>query len=105
MSVQIARLTFTMAFDYDRRIVRVLNQQIALAETNVLLVDFVDSTPAIVSRRWVDTPVPSAADGPDPITAVIKRAPDLFDYLRCDVSLPDPLENAMMPVLCGQVRP
>jgi hypothetical protein len=98
-------LTFTMAFDYDRRIVKILDQQISLAETNVMLIDFVDSSPAVVGRRWVDPPAPSADAALDPIIAVIKRAPDLFDYLRCDLSLPDPRENALMPVLCAQVRP
>jgi hypothetical protein len=53
-------LTFMMEFDYDKRIVKILNQEISLRETNVVLVDFVDSTngPTIVGYRWVD-PVPA----------------------------------------------
>jgi hypothetical protein len=100
-------LTFTLEFDYDRKIVKLLNQEIPLDETNVVLVDFVDSPngPTIVGYRWVD-PVPAAQSSPvDPVVAVIKRTPELFEYLRCDLSLPDPVMNAMMPVICGLMRP
>ena len=47
-----------LEFDYDKRIAKILNQEISLNETNVVLVDFVvDSTngPAIVGYRWVRT--------------------------------------------------
>ena len=100
-------LTFMMEFDYDKRIVKILNQEISLRETNVVLVDFVDSTngPTIVGYQWVD-PVPAEQLSPvDPIAAVVKRAPELFEYLRCDLSLSDPVMNAMMPIICGQMRP
>jgi len=100
-------LTFTLEFDYDKKVVKILNQEISLTETNVVLVDFVDSTngPAIVGYRWVD-PVPPAQSSPvDPVVAVVKRTPELFEYLRCDLSLPDPVMNAMMPIICGLMRP
>ena len=104
-------LTFLMEFDYDKRIVKILNQEISLKETNVVLVDFVDSVngPTIVGYRWIDPgpPAPPLVPGavPDPIAGVISRNPDLFEYLRCDLSLSDPLMNAMMPIICGQMRP
>jgi hypothetical protein len=100
-------LTFMMEFDYDKRIVKILNQDVSLKETNVVLVDFVDSTngPTIVGFRWID-PAPPAQPSPvDPIAAIIKRAPELFEYLRCDLVLSDPLMNVMMPIICGQMRP
>jgi hypothetical protein len=100
-------LTFMMEFDYDKRIVKMLNQEISLEEANVVLVDFVDSTtgPTIVGHRWVDPAPPGPPSAADPIAAVIKRTPELFDYLRCDLSLSDPMMNAMMPIICGQMRP
>ena len=100
-------LTFMMEFDYDKRIVRILNQEISLEETNVVLVDFVDSAngPTIVGSRWVDPAPPEQPSPVDPIAAVVKRTPELFEYLRCDLSLPDPPMNAMMPIICGQMRP
>ncbi len=99
-------LTFMMEFDHDKHIVKVLNQEISLKETNVVLVDFVDSTngPTIVGYRWVDPAPPEQRSPVDPIAAVVKRTPELFEYLRCDLSLSDP-PNAMMPIICGQMRP
>jgi hypothetical protein len=106
-------LTFMMEFDYAKKIVKILDQEISLEETNVVLVDFVDSPggPQIVGRRWIDaappqqpapTPAPTSVD---PIAAVVKRAPELFEYLRCDVPLSDPLMKTLMPIICGQMHP
>ncbi|HEV3063271.1 MAG TPA: hypothetical protein VGY48_33810 [Vicinamibacterales bacterium] len=115
-------LTFMMEFDYAKKIVKILDQEISLAETNVVLVDFVDSPggPQIVGTRWIDAapridsappqqpaPTPTGISfGPvDPIGAVVKRAPELFEYLRCDLSLSDPVMKTMMPIICGQMHP
>jgi hypothetical protein len=97
--------TFTMEFDYDRSIVKMLDEEISLIASNVVLVDFVDSAtgPTIVGSRWVDPATEPAAG--DPIAAIIKRTPDLFDYLRCDVNVPNAAMNAMMALICGQMRP
>jgi hypothetical protein len=103
-------LTFTLEFDYDKKIVKLLNQEISLKDTNAVLVDFVDSTngPTVVDYRWIDPgpPVPPAVpDGaPDPIAGVIRRAPDLFEYLQCDLKVPDPVLSMFLPIVCGQMR-
>jgi len=102
--------TFMMEFDDDRRVVKLLNQEISLKETNVVLVDFVDSAggPTVVGYRWVEPgpPAPPLVAGaiPDPIAGVVKRSPELYEYLRCDVKVPDPAMNAMMPTICGLMR-
>ena len=72
-----------------------------------MLVDLVDSAngPVIAGYRWVDPAPPDPPAAVDPIASVVKRTPELFDYLRCDVSLPDPVLNAYMPIICGQMRP
>jgi hypothetical protein len=106
-SVSEGGLTFMMEFDYDRRIVKMLSQEISLTETNVVLVDFVDGGdgPAIVGFRWIEPAPPSTGD---PIAGVVKRAPELFEYLQCDLSvadLPDPVMRAVMPIFCEQLRP
>jgi hypothetical protein len=100
-------LTFMMEFDYDKRIVKMLKQEISLDAANVVLVDFVDSPsgPTIAGHRWVDPLSPGEVSAVDSIAAVVKRAPELFDYLRCDLSLPDPLMKTVMPVICAQMRP
>ena len=99
-------LTFTLEFDYDKRIVKILDREVSLREINVVLVDFVDSRngPAIVDYRWVDPPPPDAPPPADPVVAAIRRAPGLFEYLRCDLSLPDPVTNSMISLVCGQMR-
>lgn len=100
-------LTFTLDYDYDKGVVRMLDREISLKETNVVLVDFVDDTngPAIVGVRWIDPAPPGQVPAVDAIAAIIKRAPELFEYLRCDLSLSDPVMKAMMPIICGQMRP
>jgi hypothetical protein len=107
-------LTFMMEFDYDKRIVKLLNREISLKETNVLLVDSVDSTngPTIVGERWIEPgpPAPPVVPGavPDPIAGIISRTPELFEYLRCGERLPDiapPGMNQMLAFLCARMRP
>ncbi len=99
-------LTFMMEFDYDKRIVKMLKQEISLDAANVVLVDFVDSPsgPTIAGQRWVDPLPPGQVSAIDSIAAVIKRSPELFEYLRCDITLSDPLMKRMMPIICGQMR-
>jgi hypothetical protein len=100
-------LTFVIEFDYDEKVVKILSQDISLEEINVVLVDFVDSPggPTIVGFRWVD-PMPTEQPSTvDPIASVIKRTPELFEYLRCDLSLADPIMNKMIPILCERMRP
>jgi hypothetical protein len=57
--------------------------------------------PIIVGTRYVDP----RFTGADAVAATIKRTPELFEFLRCDVTLPDANQQAMMAVVCGQVRP
>jgi hypothetical protein len=103
-------LTFVMEFDYDKRIVTLLNQDISLKDTNVVLVDFVDSVngPTVVDYRWVETgpPVPPIAPdaAADPIAGVIRRSPDLYEYLQCNLDVTDPVLRVYMPLVCGQMR-
>lgn len=96
-----------MEFDYDAATVKILNRRISLRDTNIVLVDFVDnpSGPQIVGYRWVAPQSIEPAPSGDPIAAIVKRTPVLFDYLRCDLSLPDPLAQAMMPIICSEMRP
>jgi hypothetical protein len=102
--------TFVMEFDDDKKVVKMVDQEVSLKDTNVVLVDFVDSAggATIVGYRWVEPGPPAppfvAGGAADPIAGVIIRSPELYEYLRCDLKVPDPLLNAMMPVLCGMMR-
>ena len=99
--------SFSIEFDYTAGIARLLDQEIRLPETNVVLVDGVDSDSGarIVDRRWVDPKLPqrpaldpgaSAADqsaamiATDPILVAIRRDPTLGAYLQCEVPAPVP---------------
>jgi len=103
--------TFAMEYDHEHHTVKILNETFSLKDVNVVLVDFVGSQagPAIVGWRWIEPGppappiVPDAA--PDPIAGVIRRSDELFDYLRCDLSVADPLMNAMTTLVCGLMKP
>jgi len=106
--------SFSIDFDYTAGAARLLGQDISLADTNVVLVDNVDSASGarVIGRQRVDPKLPertapdptqSAVDQSlammrsDPILAVIRRTPALSDYLQCDlpVQLPDSLDSAV----------
>jgi hypothetical protein len=106
--------TFTLEYDYDKRIVKMLDREISLKDTNVVLVDFVDSAngPTIVGERWIEPgpPAPPVVPGaePDPIAGIISRSPELFEYLRCGERMPDlgtPGVSQMLAFLCARMRP
>jgi len=89
-------------FDPATTVAKILGTEIPLRDTNVVLIDGVDSgAPTIVGTQHVD---PVFA-GRDPIVAIVKRSPDLFEFMRCDVTLPDSDQQAMMSFLCGRIRP
>jgi hypothetical protein len=90
--------TFSIDVDYTARSARLLEQEISLADTNVVLVDDVDgpSGAHIVGRLWVDPKLPKMdSSSPrtidnDPATTAIRRAPEAGAFLQCDVPLPMP---------------
>jgi hypothetical protein len=88
--------TLSIDFNYTARLARLLEQEISLADTNVVLVDDVDgpSGAHIVGRLWVDPKLPET-DGSglrtiedDPAITAIRRAPESGAFLQCDVPLP-----------------
>ena len=90
--------TFSIDFNYSAGRAKVLDQEISLADTNVVLVDDVDapSGARIVGRRRVDPTLPQACSPAlltmedDPATTAIRRAPELGAFLQCDVPGPVP---------------
>jgi hypothetical protein len=102
--------TFTLDFDDDKKVVKIVNQQISLKDANVVLVDFVDSAagPTVVGYRWIEPgpPAPPLVEGgmSDPIAGIIRRSQELYEYLRCEIAVADPLMNAMSAIVCGAMR-
>ena len=90
--------TLAIDFDYTARVARLLEQEIALADTNVVLVDEVDgpSGGQIVGRLWVEPKLPgTGSSGPrmiedDPAIAAIRRAPEAGAFLQCDIPMTVP---------------
>jgi hypothetical protein len=99
------RLEFTSQskdFDPATTLVKILDRDIVLRNTNVVLIDGADSgTPTIVGTRYIDP----RFIGDDAVGAVVKRTPELFEFLRCDVTLPDVKQQVMIALMCGQMRP
>jgi hypothetical protein len=84
---------------FDRRTgtVHIQGQTIALHGANVLLLDDVgNASGVLVAGTMQVNPVISsgrpAPGGPsvDPLAAIIRRSPELFEYLRCDPFFTDP---------------
>jgi hypothetical protein len=99
-------LSFNLDFNWTSAIVKLLDREISLRETNLILVDNVDAPagPTIVDVRWIDVPI-ELDDQVDAIRSLISRSPELFAYLQCDKQLPDALQQAMIAIVCNQMRP
>jgi hypothetical protein len=99
-------VTLVMELDYAKKTVRILNQEMSLKTTNVVLVDLVDGVngPAIVDQRWINSS-PQPGSTSDPIVGIIKPAPDLFEYLQCNVTPPSSTKDAIITTSCEQLQP
>ena len=58
-----------------------------LKDVNVVLVDNVDVKPVIVRLEQVDPLVPVIGD---PAWVVLRRQPELIEFLQCDLMLSNP---------------
>ena len=85
-------LTFDVEVDDTAGLARVLGQQIVLKDANVVLVDNVDVKPTIVRLEQVDPVVPVTGD---PAWVVLKRQPELIEFLQCDLMLSNPALKSM----------
>jgi hypothetical protein len=97
-------LSWSLEFDWKAATVTILDRQLSLKDVNVVLVDEVDSAggPVIVETRRVDL---ERSDPKEAIQEIVRRSPGLFEYLRCDVDLNDPVMQRFMPIICAQMRP
>ena len=110
----------TLRVDYDltAQTASIAGREFPLRETNVAMVDFVDSVggPTVVDSRYVDPSlVASAQDGAsfDAGLVVIARESTLFSFLQCELSLPPPpepepiaaMKRALIATTCDRLRP
>lgn len=87
-------LTLDAEIDDATRVVRLLDRRLSLEDGNVVLVDRVDSKPTVLRVLLVDPVVPLT---PDAMYVVVKREPELVEFLQCDLFLANPLFQKLRP--------
>ena len=97
-------IVLDLEFDRSRRTARVQDHDVSLQSANVILVDEVDGAtgPQIAGSLQVD---PLYPDEPAGIEVVIRRNPELYDFLRCDTKVPDANTQSMIDKICEQMKP
>ena len=95
-------LTLNLRFDRLTRTAWVQDREVSLQNANVILVDRVDSREGltVVGTREID---PQLSGVPVRIEQVLRRSSELVAFLRCDASLPDPLAQEMVRMVCGEL--
>ena len=95
-------LALHLQFNMQERTARVQDIEVSLQNANVILVDQVDSREdlTVVGTRWVD---PQISGVPVRIEQILGRASELVDFLRCDASVPDPLVQGMVQMICDEL--
>lgn len=87
-------LTLEAEIDDATQVVRLLDRRLSLEDGNVVLVDRVDTEPTVLRVLRVDPAVPLT---PDAMYVVIKREPELVEFLQCDLFLANPLFKKLRP--------
>jgi hypothetical protein len=94
--------TIELQFDQESRQVRLGTEVLDLGESNVLLIDDVDSVrgPRIVGTARVQGVVERFVD---PLVSLISRSPELLDFVQCGMPLSDPKMQQWMELRCAQL--
>jgi hypothetical protein len=102
-SVSIGGRRLELQFNPQTREASLQTQVVGLGESNVLLVDDVDSVtgPRIVGSVRVEPVFEESGNGVD---ALVRQSPELVDFLRCDAAMADPNMQEMMARRCAQIR-
>jgi hypothetical protein len=73
--------------------------EISLGAANVILIDTVDTSPQVVGTTQVDPTIPDSGR----IEFVLRRSPELVEYLDCEARVADPSLQEQTEFLCAQV--
>ena len=97
-------LRLELEFDRGKRTARVQNHDVGLESANVILVDEVDAAdgPKIAGSLQVD---PSLTSEPAEVEAIVRRSPEIYEFLRCDASVPDANTQEVIETLCARMKP
>jgi hypothetical protein len=96
-------LDFTVELDHAKNVASLLGRKIGLEESNVVLVDEVDSQsgPRLVGATRVDPALPRSQN---PVVVAVRQQPELVRFLQCDVPLPNPATQRLLTGVCADVR-
>jgi hypothetical protein len=93
--------TLSAVLDRAAKLCWIQGKRVPLGNNNVILVDRADSAEAtVVKAMRVDPELPARAR----IDTAIRRSPELIEFLRCDLKLPDARQQAMMDLICARYR-
>jgi hypothetical protein len=87
-------LTLEVEIEDATQVATVLHQRLSLEDGNVVLVDRVDSKPTVLRVFRVDPAVPLT---PDAMYVVMKREPELVEFLQCDLFRASPVFQKLKP--------
>ena len=98
-------LELQLEFQPKARVATIQGKNVEMRDDNVILVDDVDreNGMTIIRTLRVDPELPRADNGYPRIEAVLRRSPEILDFLRCETRLPDQRAQAVIDQICSQV--
>jgi hypothetical protein len=96
-------LRLRVEFDPRELTARLLGRVVAVESDKVVLVDDVggEQGPIIAGSRRVDPEFPAS---PAEIHVILRRSPELVEFLQCDARVPDSKVQPMFDAMCARVR-
>jgi hypothetical protein len=95
-------VSVNLRVDRQGNVAYVGKEQIALAETNVVLVDIDAQGHATITDRMRVNPEPANSGNDRFGEAVIRREPVLREFLHCDQFFPSPTQQYVAHTLCAR---
>jgi len=103
-SVMFEGRTLELQLDEKSRQVRLGAEVLDLGQSNVVLIDDVDSATGARIAGAVRLQPAVVEPFMDPLVALIGRSPELLDFLQCGKPMPDPEMQQRMEQRCAQLR-
>ena len=93
-----------LSLTYEPRTLTIQGMPVPLGTDNVVLVDGVDSAkgPSVVRTLRVD-PAMNAERGPEMVYQVLKRSPEIIDFVKCGTALPDAQLQVSVDTICARI--
>jgi hypothetical protein len=97
------KLNLEVELDPRKQTAKIATEKVDLADGNVVLVDDVDNPagPRVLRVLRVN---PALSKSVGKVEEVVRRSPELFEFLRCDVELPDAQAQSLISQVCASMR-